>query len=283
MKELDGRVAIVTGAGSPRGMGRAIVEELAKQGAAIVASDVAQGPRDPLQEMMGYQYGADQGLDETVAAAEKLGVEALAVRADVTDAAAVEALVAAAAERFERVDILVNVAGGSWGTNRVADYDPEQWMHTVRVNLFGTFLTTKHALPHMVAQGRGAIVNISSVAAIRGHEMVSAYGAAKAGMVAFTRDVAVEYGPEGIRANAVLPGDIQTDLLTMEYKGMSMVLGITEDEVVAKSIEATPVRRTGEPADVAQVVAFLCSDRAAFLTGLAIPITGGKELAWPQR
>lgn len=283
MKELEGRVAIVTGAGSPRGIGRAIVEALAAEGAQIAASDIAQADPDTLQQMFGYQYGAAQGLDATVEAAKAHGVEAIGVLANVADPADVEALVKAAAERFGRIDMLVNVAGGSWGTNRVGDYDPDQWLRTVQVNLFGTFLTTKYVLPHMEAQGAGAIVNIASVAAIRAHEMMSAYCAAKAGVVAFTQSVAQEYGPNGIRANAVLPGDIQTDLLTMEYKGMSMVLGIPEEEVAEKSKNETPVRRLGEAQDVARLVAFLCSDRAAFLTGLAIPITGGKELAWPQR
>lgn len=278
--ELEGRVAIVTGTGSPRGMGRAIVELLAERGANIVASDVAEAAPDPLMEMMQYQYGAGVGLNETVAAAKAKGASAIGVTCDVTVPEEVEALVQATMDTFHRVDILVNVAGGSWGSNLVADYEPEQWLKTLHINLFGAFLTTKYALPHLEAAGKGAIVNIASIAAVRAHQMISAYGAAKAGLVQFTRDVAAEYGPRGVRANCVMPGDIMTDMLAMEFRGMAMMLEMDEAQVAEMSSESTPLRRLGEPADVAELVAFLASDRASFLTGLALPVTGGKELAF---
>lgn len=277
MRELEGRVAVVTGAGSPRGIGRAVVEALARQGANIAATDVAKPDPDMIMQALGYEYGASRGLDDTIDAARELGAEALGVCADVTSPVEVESMVNAAKDRFGRVDILVNVAGGSWGSNRVGDYDPEMWLKTLHVNLYGTFLTTKYCLPLLEVQG-GAIVNIASIAALRSHDMVSAYGAAKAGVVQFTRDVANEYGPQGIRANAVLPGDIQTDMLDMEFKGVAMLSDSTPEEVAAKSAEGAPLRRLGDPVDVANVVAFLCSDRASFLTGLAVPVTGGKEL-----
>lgn len=280
MSELEGRVAIVTGAGSPRGMGRAIVEALAREGAHIVASDVAEAHPDAMMEALGYRYGAGEGLGETVDAACREGVEAIGVAADVTCEEEVGAMVEAAVRTFGRVDILVNVAGGSWGSNRIADYAPEDWLKTVRVNLYGPFLTTRAVLPHMEAQGRGSIVNIASIAAVRAHAMISAYGAAKAGLVQFTRDTAVEYGPSGIRANALLPGDIDTEMYAMEARGMAMLLGLSEAEVVEMSTGTTPLRRLGTPADIAALVAFLVSDRASFLTGLAIPVTGGKELAF---
>ena len=243
--EFDGKVALVTGAGSPRGMGRAIVEALARGGARIVASDVATARPDVLQEIMGYKYGADQGLDDTVAAARQLGVEAMAIRADVTLPDEVEALVNGAVKAFGRLDILVNVAGGSWGSNRVSDYEPEQWMDTIKVNLFGTFLTTRAALAAFERQGGVVIVNIASIAAARAHEMVSAYSASKAGVVALTRDVAAEYGPQGVRANAVLPGDIDTDMLAMEFKGMATLHDVSVEKVAEDSSNATPLRRLG--------------------------------------
>lgn len=277
MNELEGRVAVVTGAGSPRGIGRAVVEALARQGANIVATDVATPEPDVIMQALGYEYGASQGLNDTADAARKLGADALAVCADVTSPADVEAMVNAAKDRFGHVDVLVNVAGGSWGSNRVGDYEPDMWLKTLHVNLYGTFLTTKYCLPLLEVQG-GVIVNIASIAALRSHDMVSAYGAAKAGVVQFTRDVANEYGPQGIRANAVLPGDIQTDMLDMEFKGVAMLSDSTPEDVAAKSAEGAPLRRLGKPHDVANVVAFLCSDRASFLTGLAVPVTGGKEL-----
>jgi NAD(P)-dependent dehydrogenase (short-subunit alcohol dehydrogenase family) len=278
MGELSGRVAIVTGAGNPRGIGRAIAEALAAAGADLCVSDIAKGDPDAVMEALGYQFGADQGLDETTSAVREQGVDALAVAADVTQPEEVEQLVKQALQHFGQLDILVNVAGGSWGSNRVGEYEPEHWLKTLHVNLYGAFLTTRACLPQFENQGRGVIVNIASVAAIRSHEFTSAYSAAKAGLVQFTRDVATEYGPQGIRANAILPGDIDTDLLKMEFRGMSALLGMSEEEVAEMSSSGTPLRRLGQPQDVAHLAAFLCSDRASFLTGLAIPVTGGKEL-----
>lgn len=278
MADLKGRVAIVTGAGSPRGIGRAIVEALAREGAAIAASDLGASDPDPLMEALEYRYGADQGLDEAVAAAQQAGVEAVGIRADVTVPCEVEELVKRSRDVFGRIDILVNVAGGSWGSTRIAEYDPVDWLKTLHVNLYGAFLTTRACLPHFEAQGHGAIVNIASIAALRSHEMISAYGAAKAGIVQFTRDTATEYGPQGVRANALLPGDIKTDLLDMEFRGMAMLLGMSEEEVAAMSANSAPLRRLGSPQDIAELTAFLCSDKASFLTGLAIPVTGGKDL-----
>ncbi|NIA15004.1 MAG: SDR family oxidoreductase [Nitrospiraceae bacterium] len=277
MKELEGKVAIVTGAGSPRGMGRATCEALADMGARIAASDLGNPEPDPVQQALGYAYGAGQGLDETVESAKALGVDAIGIRADVTSPEEVESLVAQTVDALGRLDIVVNVAGGTWGSNTVQDYDPAHWLNTIKVNLFGTFLTTKFALPRFEAGG-GCIVNIASIAAERSLEMASAYGAAKAGIVQFTKDVAVEYGPQGVRANALLPGDIRTDLYAMECKGNAMLRGITEDEFIAECATLTPLRRIGLPKDVADVVAYLCTDRAAYLTGLAIPVTGGREL-----
>ncbi|MFA6243553.1 MAG: SDR family NAD(P)-dependent oxidoreductase [Candidatus Hydrogenedentales bacterium] len=280
MKDFENKVALVTGAGSPRGIGRAVVETLARMGSRIVASDVEEPLPDVIHEVLGYKHGAKQGLDDTVAAAQALGVEAIAIRADITVPEDVEQLVAQAEDAFGRIDSLVNVAGGSWGSNRVGEYEPEQWLDTIKVNLFGAFLTSRYVLPIFEKQRGGVIVNVASIAAERACEMVSAYSAAKAGLVALTRDIAVEYGPQGIRANAVLPGDIQTDLLAMEFKGMATMMGVAEDRIVEQAVAASPLRRLGIPADVAELVAFLCTDHASFLTGLAIPVTGGKELPW---
>ncbi|MBX7258008.1 MAG: SDR family oxidoreductase, partial [Candidatus Hydrogenedentes bacterium] len=197
MRDLEGKVALVTGAGSPRGIGRAIVEALARLGARIVASDVEDPLPDVIHDVLGYKHGAKQGLDETVAAAQALGVEAVAFRADICVPEDVEQLVANAASAFGHIDILVNVAGGSWGSQRVGEYEPDQWLDTLKVNLYGTFLTTRYVLPLFEKQRGGVVINIAAIAAERACEMVSAYSAAKAGVVALTRDIAVEYGPQG--------------------------------------------------------------------------------------
>ena len=279
MQELSNQVALVTGAGSPRGIGCAVVQSLAKAGAHIAATDIAAGQPDAIQQALGYRYGADQGLDATVETARAHGVEAIGITADVGDPAQVQALVQGVRDHFGRLDFLVNVAGGVWGSNRIGEYDPEQWWQTVRVNLYGVFLTTHYSLPLLEAQG-GSIVNIASIAAERSHDMLSPYGAAKAGVVQFTRDVAAEYGPQGIRANVLLPGDIETDMNAMEMKGLAMLLGVGEDEARQMNAASTPLRRMGQPADVGEAVAWLCSPRASFITGAAIPLTGGRELLY---
>ena len=279
-KELAGRTAIVTGAGSPRGMGRAIVETLAGMGANIVASDTPRPAPDPVMEALQYKYGADEGLEETVAAAKERGVEAIAAPGDITDQDDMKGMAKTAMDTFGRIDILVNVAGGAWGSNRITDYDPEDWMKTIRTNLFGTFLATNACLQFMENQGAGAIVNIASIAGVRSLEMLSAYGASKAGIIQFTRDIAVESGPKGVRAYALMPGDIDTDMYRMEARGYAMMHGETEENFIAKSAGSTPMGRIGLPSDIAELTAFLCTDRAAFLTGLVIPVTGGKELAF---
>jgi len=281
-RELAGRTAIVTGAGSPRGMGRAIVEALAGMGANIVASDTPRPAPDPVMEALAYRYGAGEGLEQSVAAAKANGVDAIAAPGDITDAGDMKGLANAAMDAFGRIDILVNVAGGSWGSNRITDYEPEDWMKTIRTNLFGTFLATQACLQIMENQGAGAIVNIASIAGARAHEMLSAYGASKAGIVQFTRDIAFESGPKGVRANALLPGDIDTDMYRMEARGYAMMHGATEDDFIAQSATTTPVGRIGLPRDVADLTAFLCTDRAAFLTGLAVPVTGDRELPFRQ-
>jgi NAD(P)-dependent dehydrogenase (short-subunit alcohol dehydrogenase family) len=276
--DLKGKYAIVTGCASEQGIGRAIVEALAQEGVNVCCTDIATATPDFLMEAMGYTYGGNEALEKTVAAAKAYGVNAIALTADVTKADEVEEMVKQAHAQLGRIDILVNVAGGSWGSNRVAEYDPEQWLKTLHINLFGTFLTTKFCLSYMENQGSGAIVNIASIAAERSHDMVSAYGAAKAGVVQFTRDVATEYGPAGIRANAILPGDIKTEMLAMEFRGMAALLDMSEDDVAELSSQGTPLRRLGQPKDVADTAVFLASDAASFLTGLSIPVTGGKHL-----
>jgi len=279
MEHLEDAVALVTGAGSPRGIGRAIVEQLAARGVNIVASDIATAAPDEYMLETGYRYGADMGLDETVAAAKKLGVSAIGLRCDITSPGDVDILVEEAMQVFKRIDILVNVAGGSWGSNRIGDYAPELWLKTLQTNLFGTFLTCRAVLPIMEQQESGAIVNIASIAAIRAHPLTSAYNAAKAGVVQFTRDIAVEYGPLGIRANCLLPGDIQTDLLAAEHRGMAEVLEMPEEEIAELSACGVPLRKLGTPREVAAAAVFLCSPEASFITGLAMPVSGGRELS----
>ena len=246
MAELTGRVALVTGAG--RGMGRASAERIAADGARVVVND----------------------LDETRAAevADRLvseGAEAIGVAADVSDAADVSRLVDTAREAFGDVDILVNNAGVLRRTG-ILDLGEDEWDLVLDVNLKGTYLCTRAVLPAMKAAGWGRVVNISSSAG----RSVSTLGGphyttAKAAVLGFTRAVAREMAPFGITLNAVCPGLVNTE----------MVSEVITEAQAQDYADSFPIKRLAEPQEVAELVAFLASDRAAYITGASLDINGG--------
>ena len=246
MAELTGRVGLVTGAG--RGMGRASAERIAADGARVVVND----------------------LDETRAAevADRLvseGAEAIGVAADVSDAADVSRLVDTAREAFGDVDILVNNAGVLRRTG-ILDLGEDEWDLVLDVNLKGTYLCTRAVLPAMKAAGWGRVVNISSSAG----RSVSTLGGphyttAKAAVLGFTRAVAREMAPFGITLNAVCPGLVKTEMV-------NEVITAAQTQAYADSF---PIKRLAEPQEVAELVAFLASDRAAYITGASLDINGG--------
>jgi NAD(P)-dependent dehydrogenase (short-subunit alcohol dehydrogenase family) len=241
--EFDGRIVVVTGAGS--GIGRASALAFAAAGASVVVNDV-----DP--------DSAQSTVDEIAAA----GGVAHAHAADVGDSAAVDALIDGTVERFGRLDVLHNNAGyGKPG--RVDNTSDETFAEMLRVNLCGVLYGTRAALGHMVEQRSGVIVNTASNAALGAPRDRAAYGSAKAGVISLTRSTAVENGRYGIRAVAICPGPIETPAF----------LRFAPDPDFYRS--QIPIRRLGRPEDVAELAVFLASDRAGFLTGVAISLDGG--------
>jgi NAD(P)-dependent dehydrogenase (short-subunit alcohol dehydrogenase family) len=248
MDGLDGKVAIVTGAAS--GIGRATAEALARAGVSVVVADV----RD------------DRGRAVAAALTEQ-GHDAVFVHADVVVDEQVEALVAAAQERFGGLDLAFNNAGVVEAAVPAHLCPPEVWARTLAVNLTGVWSCMRHEIPAMLARGAGAIVNCASVAGLVGFPGSAAYTASKHGVVGLTKAAALDYAQRGIRVNAVCPGVIDTE----------MVHGLVADDPAARAaMEAMePVGRLGRAEEIAEAVLWLLSDGMSFMTGQAVAIDGG--------
>jgi NAD(P)-dependent dehydrogenase (short-subunit alcohol dehydrogenase family) len=275
MQALKGKVALVTGAGRTGGIGAAVARRLAQAGAHVVAADLCAPPTD-------LPHGGSGQWEELLAVTREVegqGVRSLPLRVDVSDAVSVQAMLASTREAFGRLDILVNNAGVAVGPAPVVAMEEQAWRRTLEVNATGTFLCCKHALPLMMEGGPGGrIVNMASLAANRPKIYMSAYAASKAAVVALTRSLAQEVAQFGITVNAVLPGDIDTALKQWGFQLEAMVTGRPYEQVVSALLDRIPVGRLGMPEDVAALVAFLASDEAAFITGQAYVLSGGREL-----
>jgi NAD(P)-dependent dehydrogenase (short-subunit alcohol dehydrogenase family) len=250
--DLGGKVAVITGAAS--GIGQSIALKFAEQGARIAAVDLTR-----------------ESLADTAAQVRKKGGQLDAFAADVSSAAAVDAAFAAIRGAFGRIDILVNNAGvGHVGT--VLDTDEETFDRLYRVNVKGVFLCTKAAMPTMLEQGGGVILNLASIASFIALEDRFAYSMTKGAVLTMTRSVAIDFVKRGIRCNCMCPARIHTPFvdgyLAKSYPGR-------EAEMFKKLSDYQPIGRMGRPDEVANLALYLCSDEAAFVTGAAFPIDGG--------
>ena len=247
---LNGKIAIVTGAGS--GIGRASTLLFAREGASVVACDIDE----------------ERG-EETVDEARKEGGDAFFVQADVADSGQVEAMVRSCMDRYAALDVLFNCAAVSLTTSDgpVGDLDEEIWNTTIAINLTGTFLCCKHAVPFMVENRKGSIINVISRACLVSSAL-HAYSASKAGVMSLTKNIAVSYASHNVRANAISPGGIDTP--------MSLQVRNTP-ETAETYLSGLPLYRLAQPIEVARLALFLASDESPHVTGTVIPIDGGSS------
>jgi NAD(P)-dependent dehydrogenase (short-subunit alcohol dehydrogenase family) len=247
-RRVDGKVALVTGAGS--GIGRATAQIFTREGAKVVVADIVI-----------------EGGEETVRLLKAAGGEATFVRVDVSQPVDVEAMVKKAVDTYGRLDCAFNNAGIEGVIQPTADYGEAHWDRVLAINLKGVWLCMKYEIQQMLKQGSGAIVNTASVAGLIGLPGFSAYVAAKHGVNGLTKTAALEYAKVGIRVNAVCPGAIRTPMFE---RGMRDNPGI-EEQIVA----AEPIGRMAAPEEVGEAVVWLCSDAASFVTGLPMAVDGG--------
>ena len=254
---LDSRVAIVTGAS--KGIGRVMSQLFAREGAKMVCA-----------------ARSDALVNETAALIRAAGGEAAAVVADAGTEEGAKSIVDAGVKAFGRVDMLVNNAGDGGPTKPIQDYTTEDWFYTVNSCLTSAYLCSRFAVPAMIAAGRGAIVNIASMAGRRGLAYRVGYCSAKAGQIGMTYGLAIELGRHNITVNAIAPGAVEGDRIDRVIRGQADIRGVDVERMRQSLVERAPLRRMSTAEDISYLAAFLCSEHARNISGQCIPVTAGE-------
>ena len=281
MYDLNGKVAIVTGAGGRHGIGRAIALRLAQEGADVVVTDIQRSTdaMRPEDRQAGWR-----GLDSVVGEIEALGRQALGLFSDVSDPAQVSVMVAQTVERFGHIDILVNNAGSQPGRDRVllVDLEEDAFDEVMRVNVKGTYLCSRAVATHMVGRGGGGkIIIISSGAGKRGRARFAAYCSSKFALIGFTQSIAQELAEHRINVNAICPGLVDTERTDFIAAALAPEGQSAEEHrvlMIRERSQTVPLGRVAQGDDVARTAAFLASGESDYLTGLSISVAGGSEM-----
>ncbi len=261
MGQLDGKVAIVTGATKAKGLGRAIAVNLAEQGAKVVLTGRAS---------------SQEGMQANVDAIKADGGEAMGILVDLSDASQIESAISEVADAWGSVDILVNNAGVGFGSAVYDENQEKDWEANYNVNVMGTLAMCRAVAPFMEKAGGGSIVNVASTAGIAASAgMPYPYVATKHSLVGVTKVMALEVAPMGIRANVVAPGAINTDMLQTAYAAIAEAEGISIEQAAAQENASIPLARPAEPSEIAGAIAFLAGPDASYITGIVLPVAGG--------
>jgi NAD(P)-dependent dehydrogenase (short-subunit alcohol dehydrogenase family) len=253
---LQGKRAFITGAA--RGIGAAGAILFAREGASVMCTDIDE-----------------EALEQVVATIRSAGGTAIAMRCDVSREADIQGTIAATVEAFGGLEVAWANAGAP-AEGRAGDISVDLWERTLNLNLTSAWLTAKHALPHLIASGRGSLIFTASCAGMQGSPNVSAYAAAKAGVIGFARQLAVDYAAQNVRANVVAPGLSVTKMVSDAYGERARQFGVTYEELLKRSEEGYPLQRLGTPEDQANLALFFASDESSWMTGHAIGVDGGR-------
>lgn len=270
MKPLESKIAIVTGASAPKGIGRAIAMRLAADGATIVVADI-----NGAMDVDGKETARLDLLNGLVAEIEALSGKALAVKMDVTSAEDIKSCIDTVISTLGRLDILVNNAGSLVGSDNFLSTTPDHWRSSFEVNILGPMMLSQAAIHEMRKIGGGRIINIGSTGSLGAEPGFGAYTAMKHGLVGLTKTLAAEFGPDGILCNTVCPGYIATDMHAAANVRLAQENNISIEEMKQRRYENVAVRDAGLPIDVANAVAYLAGPQANYVTGINLPVTGG--------
>lgn len=276
MRRFEGKTIVVTGSGRNKGLGQAILQRFADEGANCVVSDLAK----PAEHMAAGDIGTTEEMELVVEELRARGAKAASIPCDVRSEASCAALVDRTVEAFGSIDIFVNNAGIGYIMKPLLETEGSEWEAVIGVNLSGAFYGTKHAARRMIEAGRGGrIINIASQAAKSGFPHMSPYCSSKHGMIGLTRSTAIELGKHDITVNAVCPNHVTTGLGARQNAYFSEFRGFASvDDYLSDMASRNPLGRTGRGSDTAAACAWLASDDAAYVTGEALNVSGGEEM-----
>lgn len=275
MALLQDKVALVTGCGNPKGMGRATALKLAGQGATVVVTDICR-PDDRLTMDGALKLGDDfKALESLAAAIDSNGGRGKALTLDLMAPDQIKQVVDSTVTEYGRIDILVNNAGTAAGAGNFLELSDEAWDLSYRINILGLVRLCRQVIPVMQENGGGVIVNNASIMGTSAIAGYGAYAATKHAIVGITKVIADEFATDSIRCNAVCPGNVHTDMGEAEIALLVDLHGISRDEALAKLGEDAAMKRMGEPEEVADAITYLAGPHSSFVTGVAFPVTGG--------